>query len=92
MTKLFYLTAILILFITNQTFAQSKDTLRQKIEQIISTKKATVGVSIVGNDGKHEISINGKKHFPMQSVFKFHIGLFMLSEIDRGKFSLNHKI
>ncbi|MEZ5346585.1 MAG: class A beta-lactamase, subclass A2 [Pyrinomonadaceae bacterium] len=92
MTKLFYLTAIILLSLTNQTFAQRKDDLRQKIQQITASKKATVGVSIVGNDGKDRIYVNGNKRFPMQSVFKFHIGLFMLSEIDKGKFSLDQKI
>jgi len=92
MTKLVYLTGILLLFVANQTFAQNKDALRQKIEQIVSTKKAVVGVSIFGNNGKDEISINGEKHFPLQSVFKFHIGLFMLSEIDKSNFSLDQKI
>ena len=92
MTKLFYLTAIVFLFVANQTFAQSQDALRQKIEQIIASKNAVVGVSIIGNNGKDKISVNGEKHFPMQSVFKFHIGLFMLSEIDKGKFSLDQKI
>ncbi len=90
MTKLFYLTAILFLFIANQTFAQT--TLREKIQQIISTKNAVVGVSIAGNNGKEILSVNGDKHFPFQSVFKFHIGLAMLSEIDKGNFSLEQKI
>ncbi|MGB7201969.1 MAG: class A beta-lactamase, subclass A2 [Pyrinomonadaceae bacterium] len=92
MTKIFYLAAILFLFVANQTFAQSKDDLRQKIEQIVTTKNAIVGVSIIGNGGKDKISVNGKKRFPMQSVFKFHIGLAMLREIDKGKFSLDQKI
>ena len=92
MNKLIYLSAILLLFVSNQTFANNKDALRQQIEQIIASKKVTVGVSIIGNNGKDKISINGEKHFPLQSVFKFHIGLFMLSEIDKGKFSLDQKI
>ncbi len=92
MTKLFYLAAILFLFVNCQIFAQSSDVLRQRIQQIVSAKKATVGVSIVGDNGKDVVSINGEKHFPMQSVFKFHIGLAMLSEIDQGKFSLDQKI
>lgn len=92
MTRILYLTSIAFLFVTNQTFAQSKDALQQKIQQIVSTKNAVVGVSIVGNNGKDKISINGEKRFPMQSVFKFHIGLLMLSEIDKGKFSLDQKI
>lgn len=92
MTKLIYIAAILHIFVACHTFAQSKEALRGKIQQIISAKDAVVGVSIVGNGGKDNISLNGEKHFPMQSVFKFHIGLFMLSQIDKGKFKLDQKI
>ena len=92
MTKIFYLTAIIFLFITNQTFAQSKADLRQKIQQIAASKNAVVGVSIADNRGKEVLSVNGDKHFPLQSVFKFHIALLILSEIDKGKFSLDQKI
>ena len=92
MAKLFYFTCLLILSNCTPSSAQSVDLLRQKIQQIISTKKAVVGVSIVGNNGKDTLSINGAKHFPMQSVFKFHIALAMLSEIDKGKFSIDQKI
>ena len=92
MIKLFYLTSLLILCITCQASAQRTDLLQQKIQQIISAKNAEVGVSIIGNDGKEVLSINGDGHFPMQSVFKLHIALVVLSEIDKGKFSLNQKI
>ena len=92
MTKILYVTAIVLFFAVNHTFAQSKADLEQKIKQIVSGKNAVVGVSIIGNNGKDKISVNGEKRFPMQSVFKFHIGLFMLSEIDRGRFSLDQKI
>ncbi len=90
MTKLFYLTAILFLFSINQVFAQTE--FKRKIQQIVASKNAVVGVSINDNQGKEVLSINGKKRFPFQSVFKFHIGLAMLSEIDKGKFSLDQKI
>lgn len=92
MTKSFCIAAILLLFVSGQVLAQNKDDLQQKIEQIVSTKSAVVGVSIVGNNGKAKFYVNGEKHFPMQSVFKFHIGVVMLSEIDNGKFSLDQKI
>ncbi len=92
MNKLFYLIGLLLLFITSHISAQTADSLRQKIQQIISTKNAVVGVAITGNNGKDTLSINGNKHFPMQSVFKFHIALVVLSEIDRGKFSFDQKI
>jgi beta-lactamase class A len=90
MNKLFYLTAILFLFIGNQTFAQTE--LKQKIRQIIASKNVVVGVSISDNRGKEVLSFNGKRHFPFQSVFKFHIALAVLSEIDKGNFSLDQKI
>lgn len=72
--------------------AQSIDLLRQQIQQVISTKNADVGVSIVGQTGKDTLSIQGNRHFPMQSVFKFHIALMMLSEIDKRKFALDQEI
>jgi beta-lactamase class A/beta-lactamase class A VEB len=92
MIKKFHLTALLFLFISCQTSAQTTDSLRQKIKQIVSTKNAIVGVAIIGNNGKDTLSINGNRHFPLQSVYKFHIALAVLSQIDQGNFSLNQKI
>ena len=92
MTKLFYFTGLLLLFITCQTSAQTTDLLRQKIQQIVSTKNAIVGVSIIGNNGKDTLSLNNGRHFPMQSIFKLHIALAVLSQIDKGKFSFTQKI
>ncbi len=92
MTKLFHLTTLLFLFISYPASAQTTDSLRQKIQQIVSAKNAIVGVSIIGNNGKDTLSINGERHFPMQSVFKLHIALALLSQIDKGKFSFTQKI
>jgi beta-lactamase class A/beta-lactamase class A VEB len=92
MTRQFQLAALLFLIISCQIFAQTTDSLRYKIQQIISDKNAIVGVSIIGNDGKDTVSLNGDRHFPLQSVFKFHIALVILHQIDKGKFSLEQKI
>lgn len=92
MTRCFYLAAILLLLAADQTIAQNRADLQRQIEQIVSTKKATVGVAIVGGNGKDEVVLNGDRRFPMQSVFKFHIGLAMLAEIDKGSFTLDQKI
>lgn len=92
MTKLFYSTVLLLLFITSQTAAQTINSLRREIRQIVSTKNAVVGVSIVDSNQKDTLSINADRQLPMQSVFKFHIAVAVLSEIDKGKFSLNQKI
>lgn len=100
MFKLFYLTVFLILLIGGQTFGQTNSrtnsrtegSLERKIREIVSAKNAEVGVSIADGGGKEILSVNGDGHFPMQSVFKFHIALAVLAEIDRGKFSLDQKI
>lgn len=68
------------------------DILRAKIRQIIADKKAEVGVAIMGGDGKDTLWLHGDQHFPMQSVFKFHIGLAVLAAVDKGQLSLHQKI
>jgi beta-lactamase class A len=82
----------LLLTITTLTNAQSNESLRRDIETILSSKRAKVGVSIIGDNGKDTLSVNGSHHFPMQSVFKFHIALTVLSQIEQGKFSLDQLI
>jgi len=92
MTRIFTLVVLFFLIENCQIFAQSTSSLRYKIQQIVSDRNALVGVSIIGNDGKDTISLHGDRRFPMQSVFKFHIALAALSEIDKGKLSLYQKI
>ncbi len=88
MTK-FYLLIFTTLFYT-QFFGQTD--LRQKIEQIISTKKADVGVSILNLENGDTLSFNGNLHYPMISVFKFHIALTVLNKVDKGELSLNQNL
>lgn len=87
---------ILLLIITSsisiKTNAQTIEKLRENIETIVKAKDAIVGVAIHGMNPKDSLSIHGSGHFPMQSVFKFPIALTMLSEIDKGNFSLDQKI
>ena len=87
------LTSLNLLLVTNCKAPYNKtDLLRKKIEQIVSDDNAVVGVSIIANNGQDTLSLNGDRRFPMQSVFKFHIALAVLSEIDKGNLSLNQKI
>jgi beta-lactamase class A len=88
--KLLIISAVFSLF-TFHSYPQI-DSLKNKIEQIIKTKDATVGVSICGVETKDSLSINGEKHFPTQSVFKFHIALAVLDQVDQGKLNLNQEI
>jgi beta-lactamase class A len=82
---------IISLSIWASAFSQT-DNIRRKIEDISVSKKATVGVAVLGLENKDTFSINGNVHFPMQSVFKFHIALAVLDAVDKGKFKLKQKI
>jgi beta-lactamase class A len=74
-----------------QVFAQASAELRKKIEQIISAKNATVGISVKGIEDKDTLSINGNLKAPMMSVFKFHIALTVLNQVDKGNLKLEQQ-
>jgi len=90
MIKLFNI--ILFSLLSFSTFGQSTNELRQQLNQIISSKNATVGISIKGIEDKDTLSINGNLKAPMMSVFKFHIALTVLNRVDEGKLSLTQQI
>ncbi len=68
------------------------DDLKKQIEQIIKAANGRVGVSAVVLETGEKFSLDGKGHFPMQSVYKFPIAMAVLRQIDGGKFSLDQKI
>lgn len=72
--------------------AQSIEGLRHKIKQVLKGKSATVGVAIQGANPAEAIAINGDKHLPMQSVYKYHLALAVLHQVDQGKFKLSKKM
>lgn len=83
---------ILVSFLSFQAFSQTTNDLRQQLNQIIASKNATVGISIKSIEDKDTLSINGNLKAPMMSVFKFHIALTVLNQVDEGKLSLDQKI
>ena len=89
--KLFYAIFLLLIFFTNITSAQT-DSLRQQILRVMQGKQATIAMSVRGIETSDTLSVNGQLHLPMQSVFKFHIALAVLNEVDNGKFKLDQNI
>lgn len=75
-----------------QTWAQKSDKLRKEISQIISAKNATVGISIRSIEDNDTLSINGNLNAPLMSIFKFHIALTVLDQVDQGRLSLTQKV
>ena len=86
MKKIIIISTLFLFFLG---YSQS---LKKEINQIINGKNATVGVSVLDFENNKSISINGNKHLPMLSVFKFHIALAVLDQIDQGKLSLDQNI
>ena len=87
-TKLFI---AFILSFTLNTFAEAQN-LQQKIELIVAGKQAEVGVVVRNLDTGETLGIDLDKRFPMQSVFKFHLALHVLNEVDKGNLDLNDMI
>lgn len=84
------LLVFLTLCVTN-SFGQT-DKLRQKIQQIASSADGKLGIAVLDLAGKDTLTVNGKGHFAMQSVYKFHLGLAVLDQVDKGKLKLDQKI
>lgn len=74
---------------TNLSFAENQ--LEQKIKSVLNDKKATVGVSIL-LEGKEIASVNGQRHYPLLSVYKFPLALAVLDHLDKKQLPLSTKI
>lgn len=78
--------------VENKSFPFLVDPLQQKMSSIIDAQKANVGVSVMYLEDGRSVSVNGDKHYPMQSVYKFHLALAVLDQVDKGKLSLHQNI
>ncbi|WP_144891356.1 class A beta-lactamase, subclass A2 [Flavobacterium tiangeerense] len=90
MNKIIFLLCLSLFSV--QLFGQNTNELREELNKIISTKNATIGVSIKSIEDKDTLSINGKLNAPLMSVFKFHIALATLNLVDKEKLTLTQKI
>lgn len=66
--------------------------LRDRIEQIAQTAQGQVGLTITVLETGDSISLNENQHFPMQSVYKFPIGMAVLAHVDQGKLNLEQRV
>lgn len=78
--------------VEHKDFPFINDVLQQKLESIINAQKARVGISVKFLESGRSVSVNGDQHYPMQSVYKFHLALAVLNQVDKGKFSLHQNI
>lgn len=83
---------IALLLFSTYSNAQNKEQLKIDIENILAKYKAKVGIAIHNHDYTDSLTVNGDYHFPFQSVYKFHLGIVILDQVDKGKLSLDQPI
>lgn len=66
--------------------------LREQIEKISQDAQGRVGASVLLMETGETASFNGDQQFPMQSVYKFPIGMTVLSLVDKGTLKLEQKV
>lgn len=66
--------------------------LKKEIEIIVGGKDLKLGFALYDFSTGKSISINGNDKYPMQSVFKFPIGVALLDCVNRGEFSLSDSV
>ncbi|MBD0344364.1 MAG: class A beta-lactamase, subclass A2 [Coleofasciculus sp. Co-bin14] len=78
--------------ITSSTNDASKGELYDRIEQISRTAQGRVGVAATVLETGESLALNGEQQFPMQSVYKFPIGMAVLAQVDQGKLKLEQRV
>lgn len=66
--------------------------LKKEIEHIVRGKDLKLGFALYDFELGKTISINANDRFPMQSVFKFPIGVALLDCVDKGEFALTDTV
>lgn len=66
--------------------------LREQLNARTASTSGRIGVAVIDLQTGDTLSVRGAERFPMQSVFKFHVALAMLKQVDRGKFSLSSSV
>lgn len=90
--RVFTTTALLMLSLSSWVVSAQSPLLKEQIETIVTGKQATVGVAVWGPDDQEPLLVNPFEKFPMQSVFKLHLAMLVLHQIDQGKLDLNQSV
>lgn len=82
---------LLLLALAQGLAAQSKDLL-SRVREIAAANKATLGFSALDLQTGKSYDFNAEQHLPMQSVYKFHLALAVLNQVDLGVLKLEQLI
>jgi beta-lactamase class A len=84
------LTIFLIFLFASEIHGQ--ENLKKEIENLAHTINGSIGVGVRHLESGDTVTIHGKDHFPMQSVYKLHLALAVLAAVDQGKLSMDQKV
>lgn len=70
----------------------NENELRDQIEQISHAAQGRVGMRATVLETGESVTLNGSQRFPMQSVYKFPIGMAVLAQVDQGKLNLDQRV
>ncbi|RFS26374.1 class A beta-lactamase, subclass A2 [Chitinophaga silvatica] len=85
---------LFILMLSSVVFAfAQQSSLKSDVQALIAKSKVSrVGVSVIGPEGNDILDLKSGERFPMLSVFKFHIGLYVLHLVDKKELTLNQLV
>jgi beta-lactamase class A len=83
---------ILLIWFQLPFITSAQSSLRQRIVDALANTHGDIGVAIKHLERGDTVSYNGTGHFPMQSVYKFHLALAVMDQVDKGNLSLDRKI
>src|SRR5262249_17446385 len=66
--------------------------LEDKIDEVISRSRGTIGVSLIHIESGATLSVRGDERFPMASVYKLPIAIEFLTQVSAGRLALDRPI
>jgi beta-lactamase class A len=90
LVKAFFIIAFCCIHTLSQ--AHSPAEVRKQIEQLSLAAQGRVGVAITLLETGESVGVLEDQKFPMQSVYKFPIGMAVLHRVDQGELKLNQKV
>jgi beta-lactamase class A len=84
--------ATLFILLQLPLITMAQGILGKSIAGAIGSTHGDIGVAIKHLERGDTVSYNGTRHFPMQSVYKFHLALAVMDQVAKGDLSLDKKI
>ncbi|MCD6013267.1 MAG: class beta-lactamase [Flavipsychrobacter sp.] len=66
--------------------------LKRNLELTIAPYMATVGIAITDLEDNSTVLVNNNHRYPMQSVYKFPLAIYILNLVDKGELKLNQVV